>query len=59
VGRALFSVLLQLARQSSFTEVVLHAQTKALNFYIKQWFTVEGPEFMEAGIAHRLMRLRL
>ena len=59
VGRALLTALLQLARQSGFTEVVLHAQTKALNFYIKQGFVAEGPEFVEAGIVRRVMRLRL
>lgn len=59
VGRALLAQLLRLARQSALTEVVLHAQTHALKFYEKQGFTVSGPVFMEAGIAHRVMRLTL
>ncbi len=59
VGRAMLTLLLALARQSGFTTVVLHAQTHALNFYIKQGFSAEGPEFMEAGIPHQLMRIRL
>lgn len=59
VGRAMLTLLLNLARESGFKSVVLHAQTHALNFYIKQGFTAEGHEFMEAGIPHRLMRISL
>ena len=59
VGRAMLATLLALARQSRFAEAVLHAQTHAIKFYIKQGFTAEGPEFVEAGIAHRVMRLKL
>ncbi len=59
VGRALLAALLVLAHQSKLTQVVLHAQTHAIKFYEKQGFTAYGPEFMEAGIAHRKMRLTL
>ena len=59
VGRALLAALLVLAHQSKLSQVVLHAQTHAIKFYEKQGFTVCGPEFMEAGIAHRKMRLTL
>lgn len=59
VGRALLAVLLVLARQSKLLEVVLHAQTHAIKFYEKQGFTAYGPEFIEAGIAHRKMWLTL
>ena len=59
VGRALLAALLALARQLQFEKVVLHAQTHAIPFYEKQGFTAHGPEFMEAGIAHRVMRLTL
>lgn len=37
-------------------EFVLTAQCQALPFYEKLGFVVEGPEFLEAGIPHRLMR---
>ena len=59
VGRALLALLLERARHSGFKTVVLHAQVHALNFYTKQGFTAEGPVFMEADIAHRVMRLAL
>ena len=35
---------------------VLDAQTHALGFYEKLGYAAEGPEFMDAGIPHRLMR---
>ena len=59
VGRALLAALLVIARRRGFIEAVLHAQTHALNFYKKQGFLESGPEFMEAGIPHCVMRLKL
>ncbi len=35
---------------------VLDAQTQAMGFYEKLGYTAEGPEFLDAGILHRLMR---
>ncbi len=35
---------------------VLDAQTHAISFYEKLGYVAEGPEFMDAGIPHRLMR---
>jgi predicted GNAT family N-acyltransferase len=40
-------------------EVVLSAQTHALEFYRKHGFTPSGGVFMEAGIPHQEMRLGL
>ena len=40
-------------------EAVLDAQTGALGFYRGLGFTTEGPEFLEGGLPHRRMRLRL
>jgi predicted GNAT family N-acyltransferase len=36
-----------------------HAQLAAIPFYLRLGYRAEGPEFAEAGIAHRLMRIRL
>ena len=36
--------------------LVLEAQTHAIGFYEKLGYTAEGPEFLDAGIPHRLMR---
>jgi predicted GNAT family N-acyltransferase len=59
VGTALLLGLLDAARMSGLTEVVLNAQCSALPFYERQGFTAEGPIFDDAGIPHRRMRLGL
>lgn len=59
VGTAMLEVLLEQARDLGLPQVVLHAQTHALPFYARLGFVAEGPPFLEAGIAHRLMRLPL
>lgn len=55
VGSAMLSALLRLARQKHLTRVFLHAQTTAIDFYTRHGFSVQGEEFMDAGIPHRHM----
>ena len=52
VGAALLEQAVEKARRLGFESVFLNAQTHALGFYERCGFTVEGEEFMEAGIAH-------
>jgi len=59
VGSAILTFLIQLARRNGFETVRLHAQTHALGFYARHGFAASGEEFMEAGIPHRMMSLRL
>jgi len=59
VGSAILAFLIDLARRNRFATVRLHAQTHALGFYARHGFTALGDEFMEAGIPHRAMLLRL
>lgn len=59
VGSALLSRLIETARGGGYAEIRLHAQTHALDFYRKHGFTLQGAEFMEAGIPHYEMRLVL
>jgi len=59
IGKALMQRLLALASEQCFPVIELHAQVQALDFYAGLGFQVEGEEFMEAGIPHRTMRLRL
>jgi hypothetical protein len=59
VGAALLRSLLQLAGERGMHEVRLHAQTHAVGFYRKFGFTVWGEEYIEAGIPHVEMSLRL
>lgn len=59
VGEAVLAALLAIARERDLDDVWCHAQHSALGFYAKAGFAAEGPLFQEAGITHRLMRLRL
>lgn len=59
IGSQVLTALLDEAAREGHTELVLHAQLHAWTFYERHGFVGEGEEFMEAGIAHRRMRLRL
>ena len=59
VGAALLAALLRLAGERGMCEVTLHAQTQASGFYRKFGFDARGDEFLEAGIPHQEMQLRL
>lgn len=59
IGQALLEAAVAQARAADLREVYLHAQTHALTFYERQGFVAEGPEFLDAGIPHRTMRLVL
>lgn len=58
VGRDLLRLLLKVARDRGDSSVFLHAQVRALAFYVAEGFEPEGEEFMEAGIRHITMRRR-
>ena len=59
VGASMLRLLLEQARSRRLREVQLHAQTDASGFYLKHGFEIDGGDFEEAGIPHRLMRMRL
>lgn len=59
IGSAMLTALLDFARQQHGTRVYLHAQVPAIIFYEKHGFTVDSEEFMDAGIPHRRMVMRL
>ena len=59
VGRALTDAALQYLAGQGVTEIILHAQTHAEEFYAKMGFLAEGDIFEEAGIPHRCMRRTL
>ena len=59
VGSAILRTLIDLARKEGCTVVRLHAQMHALRFYEVHGFKAYGPQFDEAGIAHRKMERRL
>ena len=55
VGRALLERLMEEAACQDMGDLALHAQTQASGFYRRFGFVEEGPEFIEAGIPHRIM----
>lgn len=59
VGSALLAQLIAMARARGDRCVVLHAQSYVTAFYRRAGFEVSSAEFMEAGIPHVEMRLRL
>jgi predicted GNAT family N-acyltransferase len=59
IGQALLGQMIGQARLRGDREVLLNAQTAALGFYAKLGFQAFGEIFLDAGIPHRAMRLRL
>lgn len=59
VGSQILRAIIAAAAQQQLREVYLHAQTHALDFYARLDFVAEGPEFLDANIPHRTMRLQL
>jgi predicted GNAT family N-acyltransferase len=59
VGAGLLRALLDEARRSGMSTIILHAQTHAAAFYGRFGFSARGGEFFEAGIPHLEMRLEL
>jgi predicted GNAT family N-acyltransferase len=55
VGRAMLERLLEEAEQQGLQHLALHSQAQACGFYRRFGFVEEGPEFIEAGIPHRIM----
>jgi YbgC/YbaW family acyl-CoA thioester hydrolase len=52
LGRDVLTALIASAKARGDTEVVLHSQCSAENFYLKQGFTVRGAPFDEEGMQH-------
>jgi len=59
VGNAILETLLNRAKESGLNEIYLHAQLTAIEFYEKSGFIVNSNEFMDAGIPHKTMSLRV
>lgn len=50
---------LETVAEAGFRNAILHAQVATRSFYAALGFVAEGPEFVEAGIPHVLMRKEL
>lgn len=58
-GLALLQACIQYAKVQSFNAVILHAQNHAISFYQQAGFNIRGEEFMDAGIPHHEMFIKL
>jgi predicted GNAT family N-acyltransferase len=59
VGTAIMEALLDEARSRGYKQVDVDAQTSAIPFYQKFDFAEYGKEFMDAGMPHKKMKLKL
>jgi len=59
VGTAIVEAMLDYARTHGYAEVDVDAQTQAVSFYHSFDFIEEGAVFMDAGLPHIKMRLKL
>jgi predicted GNAT family N-acyltransferase len=59
VGTAIIEALLDEARSRGYKQVDVYAQTHAIPFYQKFGFVEYGKEFMDAGMPHKKMKLKL
>jgi predicted GNAT family N-acyltransferase len=58
-GKALLQAAIAFCRQHGWPNISLSAQSHAIGFYQQAGFVVCSEEYLDAGIAHRDMRLRL
>jgi len=59
VGKALMETMMRAARRRGLDHVVLNAQLHAQGFYARFGFRPEGGEFLDAGIPHVRMAVRM
>ena len=58
-GRAVMQALHALAAERGIFDITLAAQLHAIGFYERLGYTVHGEVFLDAGIEHRWMDIRL
>lgn len=59
VGTAIMEALLDYARSHDYKQVDVDAQVYAMRFYHSFGFVEEGKQFLDAGLPHIKMRLKL
>lgn len=55
VGSLLLNFFEDYCLQNQFNKIELHARKEAVNFYLKNKYTIVGEIFMEVGIEHNKM----
>jgi predicted GNAT family N-acyltransferase len=59
VGTAIMEALLDEARSRGYKQVDIDAQTFAIPFYLNFGFVEQGKEFVDAGMPHKKMKLKI
>lgn len=59
VGRALLQAAIGVCRKRGWREISISAQVHAIGFYENAGFVVSSDVYMDAGIIHRDMKLKL
>ena len=59
IGTLLIEKAVHIARQNQWPIITLDAQIQAISFYEKLGFMAQGSPFMDAGILHKNMQLKL
>jgi predicted GNAT family N-acyltransferase len=59
LGARLMKMAIEHAARGEFEDAILDAQLDSMPFYEKLGFVAEGEIFMDAGIPHKRMRLKL
>jgi len=59
IGRALMNFAENLARDSGYKILSMHARKNSIGFYEKMGYNIKGDEFVEITIPHYLMEKKL
>ncbi len=59
LGASILAFAENMARDSGFRILMMHARKTAVGFYEKQGYAIHGEEFMEVSIPHYEMRKKL
>jgi predicted GNAT family N-acyltransferase len=59
IGKLLVKELLSFCKSNNIKEVVCHARNNAVPFYLSLGFTIYDDAFVEVGIPHEHMRIRV
>ena len=59
IGASMMNFAENLARDSGYKKLIMHARKSAIGFYEKLGYKVSGDEFMEVSIPHFIMLKKL
>ena len=59
VGKQLMLAMIEMAKEKGASEIILHAQVQVIPFYESLGFTGHGDIFLDAGIDHLEMSLKV